>query len=136
MMSFQKAENGFLSYLALTDRNKNLQINEIKMEKTIKMDSIPRGKMKPKKVLMILINIILLILLSIIVFILSLCHRDWLYPNTYSDNVTDVIRFLSLFEILISTFLVSLNKTKTVTAVLIICNLFTFYKFISTFIIL
>lgn len=87
-----------------------------------------------KSIEKIIINIILFAFLFIMVFILFLCPRDWIYTDTYSDDVTDVIRFISLCEVVISIALVTLNKRKMAITVLILTNAFTLYKFISTFI--
>lgn len=82
-----------------------------------------------------IINIVLFVLLFLMVFVLLLCPRDWIYPNTYSDDAIDVIRIISLCEVVISVILGSLNKRRITIAVLIASNVFTIYKFISTFII-
>lgn len=82
-----------------------------------------------------IINIVLFVLLFLMFFVLLLCPRDWIYPNTYSDDAIDVIRIISLCEVVISVILGSLNKRRITIAVLIASNVFTIYKFISTFII-
>lgn len=51
----------------------------------------------------------------------------------YSDEIKDVIRTLSLFEVLVSIVLRILNRSKYILAVLLISNAFMLYKFLSTF---
>lgn len=88
-----------------------------------------------KKVISILANIILFILLTGVMFVLFLCMKggDWSRPDAYSDTVTDVIRAFTVLEVMISAILGMINRKKGTVAVLIICNIFTMYKFISTF---
>lgn len=95
-----------------------------------------KGKAKIQKALKLSANIALSALLCSIVLCLLLCPRDWLHPDAYSDNATDVIRILSLLEAAISVVIKFLNKKKIIIALLIVFDFFTLYKFISTFVIL
>lgn len=95
------------------------------------------NKMGIKKKVHIVINGLLLIVLFLIVFTLMfLCPKDWLYPETYSDNVTTVIRALTVVEVLLSGVCGMLNKNKVMMVVLVLLNVFVIYKFASTFIIM
>lgn len=83
----------------------------------------------------LILNIVLFTLLLIIIIVLALCIKgEWtLSGYVYSDEIKDVIRVLSLFEVFVSIILRILNRNKHTLAVLLVSNAFVLYKFLSTF---
>lgn len=92
-----------------------------------------KGYNKVKKILKFFISVFLIVLLFSIVCVLVLCSGDGRQPGAYSDNATDVIRVFSLLEAVISVLLLMVSRKKITVAALVVCNLFTLCKFISTF---
>lgn len=88
---------------------------------------------KVKNILKSFMSVFLTVLLFIIVCVLFLCSKDGRQPGTYSDNAMDVIRVFSLLEAVISVLLLMVSRKKITVAALVICNLFTLCKLISTF---
>lgn len=88
-----------------------------------------------KKLGGLIINIVLFTLLFIIIIVLALCVKgEWtLSGYVYSDEIKDIIRVFSLFEVLVSIVLRILNRNKYTLAVLLVSNAFVLYKFLSTF---
>lgn len=81
------------------------------------------------------INVVLFALLITTVFVLALCVRgEWtLSGYKYSDDIKDVIRIFSVFELFFSVILQILNKNKCTLTILLVANGFVLYKFLSTY---
>lgn len=91
--------------------------------------------MNKKRVFMTFINIVVFVLLFLVVTILALCIKgEWTISGyIYSSSMRDVIRVLSILEMIISIVLRNLNKRKITMAILIETNIFTLYKFLDTY---
>lgn len=88
---------------------------------------------KGRKVLKMLINVILLSIIFALTFLVFVMPRDDRYPDTYSENVTIVLRFFSFFEFLASSVWLAINRKKIVLMVFLLFNFITLYKVVDTF---
>ena len=88
-----------------------------------------------KRVILTAARVIQLTLLVHIMTVLLFSFKgtDPFGPDVYSDTVIGVIRGYFAAEVIVSVILLMINRKKNTMAVLILCNLFSVYKFISTF---
>lgn len=83
------------------------------------------------------VKIILFILLLILMILLWMMNpMQWADPLQFNEDVVDVIRVCALFELVISIILVHQNWKKPITKfLLLLTNIYTIYKVMSTYII-
>lgn len=115
----------------LKGQSNNRTIGISKTVKGIDM-KLPKEKvLRAIRSIKIITNILLFAILLLLVFVVAIINRDWLYPDRYSDNAQGVIIAFSFFVFLISIILVMINRKKWVWIALLLPDLLTLYKFLD-----